>query len=132
MIKTKIPTLIFVFFSSIVLNFEAYSENVEKDYIDKRIEENKRIRQDKVRLMIEQKINDFENKESFINLSLESKIRFYETLISRINSQKSETINAKRKDVYEIFYQISKKRLEFYNPSKIEGEDILLELLGSQ
>lgn len=120
--------LIFLGLSSNV----SFANNITSEEIEQKIVENNEIRRKKIETFINQKLDNFEQKETYSSLPDSSKVMFYEKLKTRINDQKEKIKNKNKKEIYDIFWEsVEKRLLEFQNPN-FEEQWIFLELLSNE
>lgn len=133
MIK-NLKNIIFCFLLIFCLNSKlSYaSENPEKTSIEKRIEENNEKRRESITRLIESKLNVFEQKETFVWLTDDQKILFFESLKIELEKQIKDIVNKNKKEVFEIFLISVEKRLEIYSEVETEEKALFLELFNNE
>ena len=133
MIKNlKIILFCFLLLFCLGTNSSYASEVIDKNSIEKKIEENNEKRKANILRLIEWKLDAFEQKDTFIWLNDDQKILFFESLKKELEKQIKDIVNKNKKEVFEIFLTSVEKRLEIYSEVETEEKALFLELFNNE
>lgn len=108
---------------------ESYSN---EEHLEEKISINNELRRKKIIQFVENKLDKFEQWTSYSSLSEDSQRLFYESLNEKIHEQKEKIKNKNKKEIYEIFWESVKKRLNNFYSISPDEQDIFLELIGEK
>ncbi|MCT4617764.1 MAG: hypothetical protein N4A38_06165 [Candidatus Gracilibacteria bacterium] len=125
-----------LFFSTNIFADNNADNNVEKndripeEKIQEKIEENNKALRQKLEQAIENKLNFIEISQKYKELDEVSKIAFYEAQLKIAEKKLEQTKKEKEIEIYEIFIEKVKQRLQKLYGKKIEDEEVILEILN--
>jgi hypothetical protein len=124
--------LLIIFSISLLLfsnNAFANDNQIPESKIQEKIEENNKKIRLKLEEAIEKKLNFIEISETYKSLSERAKIDFYEIQLALAEKKLNLTKKEREIEIYEIFIEKVKARLQKLYGTSIEDEGLILEIL---